>query len=90
MMRKILSVVCTLAILSVGSTAMAERKAKDCPRPAAAPERVEGEIVKIDASRNMVTLRGSDGQTHEFQGAPETVKDLKVGDRIEMKLRASC
>jgi len=37
----------------------------------------------------MVTLRASDGATHEFQGSRETVKTLKVGDHIEMKLRAA-
>lgn len=97
MIRTVLSLVCTLAIVSVGSTALAQVKT-DCPQPSAsvgtqakpgAPDRVEGEVVKIDAKRNMVTLRAADGQTHEFEGSPETVKTLKVGDRIEMKLRSA-
>ncbi|OLE39894.1 MAG: hypothetical protein AUG00_00255 [Candidatus Rokubacteria bacterium 13_1_20CM_2_70_7] len=97
MIRKVLSVVCTFVLFSAGASALAEQK-KDCPQPSAsvgtqakpgAPDKVEGEVVKIDAKRNMVTLRASDGTTHEFQGSRETVKNLKVGDHIEMKLRAA-
>jgi hypothetical protein len=34
-----------------------------------------------------VTLRTSDGETHEFEASPETLRDLKLGDRIEAKRR---
>jgi Cu/Ag efflux protein CusF len=51
------------------------------------PPRVEGQVVRIDAGSGKVTVRGGDGTMHEFQASAETLKDLKVGDRIEAKLR---
>jgi hypothetical protein len=55
--------------------------------PGGTPERVEGQVVKIDHESKKVTVRGSGGQTYEFQASDETLKDLKVGDRIQAKLR---
>ena len=52
-----------------------------------APEVIEGEVTKIDLERSRATVRSSDGEAHEFEAAAETLKDLKVGDRIEMKRR---
>ena len=50
-------------------------------------ERVEGEVTKIDAAQGRVTVRESDGKIHEFQASSETLQDLKVGGRIEARLR---
>jgi ribosomal protein S1 len=59
--------------------------------PAAAvphtPSKIEGRVTKIDRNSGMVTLQASDGQIHEFRGNDETLKDLKVGDRLELTLR---
>jgi hypothetical protein len=58
------------------------------PQPdARTPQMVEGQVVKIDRSKGRVTVRASDGTTHEFQASKETLQDLKEGDRIEAKLR---
>jgi hypothetical protein len=51
------------------------------------PEKVEGEVVKVDTAQGKVTVREPDGTVHEFQASPETLKDLKVGDKLEAKLR---
>ena len=51
------------------------------------PETVGGQVVKVDRAQSKVTVRGSDGTTHELQASAETLQDLKVGDRIEAKLR---
>ena len=51
------------------------------------PEKVEGEVTKIDAAQGRVTVRESNGTVHEFQASAETLQDLKVGGRIEAKLR---
>jgi aconitase B len=51
------------------------------------PETVAGQVTKVDAAQGKVTVRQSDGTVHEFQASPETLKDLKVGGRIEAKLR---
>jgi hypothetical protein len=55
----------------------------------ATPQAVDGQVVKIDKGQGKVTVRGADGATHEFQASKETLKDLKVGDRIEAKLRSA-
>jgi hypothetical protein len=51
------------------------------------PERIEGQVVRIDEKQGKVTVRASDGTTHEFAASPETLRDLKVGERIEAKRR---
>jgi hypothetical protein len=51
------------------------------------PEKVEGEVVKIDAARNRLSVREADGKVHEFEASKETLQDFKVGDRIEANLR---
>ena len=52
-----------------------------------AAEKVEGQVVKVDAAQGKVTVREPGGTTHEFQASAETLKDLKVGDQIGAKLR---
>jgi Cu/Ag efflux protein CusF len=48
---------------------------------------VEGEVIQIDLAQGRVTVRSSDGDLHQFEASPETLKELKVGDRIEAKRR---
>ena len=61
------------------------------PREAAAGEQasevIAGEVTEIDRDRRRVTVRSGDGTPHEFEAPDETLKDLKVGDRIEAKRR---
>ena len=52
-----------------------------------APEKVEGEVVTIDADKGKLTLRAADGSTHDFDASKETLQDYKVGDRVSAKLR---
>jgi hypothetical protein len=53
----------------------------------ARPEKVVGQVVKLDPGQGKVTIRASDGTMHEFQASQETIQDLKVGDRVEANLR---
>ena len=53
------------------------------------PQTLEGQVVAIDLNKGAVTMRGSDGATHEFQASKETLQGYKVGDRIEAKLRSA-
>ena len=71
-------------LLSAG-TAAAQNTPPTAP-PAGSPERVAGQVTKIDQASGKVTIQ-SGGQTYEFQASPETLKGLKVGDRIEARLR---
>jgi hypothetical protein len=51
------------------------------------PQKVEGEVVKVDAARNKLSVREADGKVHEFEASKETLQEFKVGDRIEANLR---
>jgi hypothetical protein len=51
------------------------------------PQKVEGQVVKVDAAQNKLTVRQTDGTVHEFQASAEAIQGFKVGDRIEANLR---
>jgi len=55
---------------------------------AAAPEKIEGQVVKVDPASGMITVRNSDGTMHEFRGDAETLREYKQGDHIQLTLRA--
>ena len=73
------------ALLVSGAGYVQAQNKPDCPKGAA--ERVEGQVVKVDTAQGKVTVRGTDGTTHEFQASKETLQDMKVGDKIAAKLR---
>jgi ribosomal protein S1 len=54
---------------------------------AAAPQKVEGKVVRVDQGQGKVAVTEADGKTHEFQASKETLQDLKVGDHVEARLR---
>ena len=85
-------------VLSIGAFAMGllatmptfgqqtqPRQAADCKSNT--PAKVEGQVTKVDTSAGKVTVRGSDGQTHEFQATKEMLETMKPGDRLEATLR---
>lgn len=75
----------------------AAKQAADCPQPSAspgggrakAPDKLEGEVTAVDPTTGALTLRASDGTTHQFRGNLETVRDYKVGDRVQLSLRSA-
>ncbi len=67
---------------------MGQSKPAGC-EDAGAPEKVEGQIVKIDVDQEKVTLRAPNGTTYEFQASKETLRGYKVGERIQAKLRSA-
>ena len=73
-----------IAVLSAG-LAFGQQPKPDCK--AGAPEKVEGQVVRVDHKTNKVTVRDKAGATHEFQANQETTKDMKPGDQIEARLR---
>ncbi len=76
-------------IMLLSGTASAQGKAPtDCPK-AGTPEKVEGQVLKVDPDQGKMTVRGPKGETLEFQASKETLQEYKVGDRIEAKLRSS-
>jgi hypothetical protein len=56
-------------------------------QPAKAPQMVVGQVVEISATGDRIKVRDTAGAQHEFQTNQETTRDLRVGDRIEAKLR---
>jgi hypothetical protein len=78
----------------------ADKKAQrpGCDQPSASagagsttkpPEKIEGQVVAVDPARNMVTVKTTDGTTHEFQAHKDDIQSYKVGDKIEAKLRSA-
>lgn len=53
-----------------------------------APQKIEGQVTKVDPKSGMLTVQRPDGTTHEFKGSAETLRDYKKGDRIELTLRS--
>lgn len=53
-----------------------------------APQKIEGEVTKVDPKSGMLTVKRSDGTTHEFKGSAETLREYKKGDRLELTLRS--
>jgi hypothetical protein len=53
-----------------------------------APEKIEGEVTKVDQKSGTLTVKRPDGTTHDFKGSAETVREYKKGDRIELTLRS--
>jgi hypothetical protein len=84
--RAAIAVVAAALMMATG-TALAQTKPECEGGKVKTPAKVDGQVVKIDASRNLVTVRGDDGTVHEFQASKETLQDLKAGDRIQATLR---
>ena len=80
-----------LAVLVLASTpALAQKPAPvNCGAQGAAPQLVEGQVVKVDAAGGTITIKAKDGTTHEFKASKETLADMKPGDSIEARLRPS-
>jgi hypothetical protein len=77
---------CAAGPLAAQTTQPAGGPTPNC-QPAKAPQKVEGQVVEISATGDKIKVRDTSGATHEFQATPETVRDLKMGDRIEATLR---
>jgi ribosomal protein S1 len=78
-----------LAVAVMLSSEMAFAQTKPECDKTKTPQTLEGHVVAIDLNQSKVTMRGSDGVTHEFQASKETLQGYKVGDRIEAKLRST-
>jgi hypothetical protein len=75
-----------VALLSAGLAFGQQPRAAECDK-ARVPERVAGQVVRVDPRTNKVVIRDDRGMTHEFQANQEDAKDMKPGDRIEARLR---
>ena len=64
------------------------RRAAGAPGREGQVEKVEGKVLKVDRTGGKVTLRQPDGTSHEYLASQATLRDLKEGDTLEVKVRA--
>ena len=81
----VLAAFVTTASLTAGLAA-GQPKSADCDK-ARAPEKVEGQVVRVDLNAGKLTVKEKNGTTHEFQATREMLQNMKPGDQIEAKLR---
>lgn len=87
-MHKTMGLAVGLALLVSGGSVLAQGKPACTPQgKVSTPQKVEGEVLKVDPALDKVTVRASDGMVHEFHVSKDTLRDLKAGDRIEASLR---
>jgi hypothetical protein len=77
----------TTLLLGSGATFGQAKPACDQQGRVMTPQKVEGQVIKVDAAEKKLTVRETDGTVHEFQASPEALQSFKVGDRIEGNLR---
>ena len=90
-MRRIMGPVAavTAAVLCWGGSALAQSVPGCVAGKSSTPQKVEGEVLKVDHGLDKLTVRGKDGVVHEFQVSKETLRDMKPGDQIEASLRVA-
>ena len=81
----VMSIVLAVPLWAGVASAQSDKAACDAAK--ASPQKVEGKVVRVDQAGGRVTVADVSGKMHEFQATRETLQDLKVGDRIEAKLR---
>jgi hypothetical protein len=81
-----MGIVAGMVLLS--STVFAQTKPIGCDK-GGAPEKVEGQVIKIEPDNGTMTVRAADGTIHQFQASKETLQEYKVGDPIKAKLRSA-
>jgi hypothetical protein len=89
MSSRVLVAALAVAVVASGGLALAQTKSKaECDKAkASTPQKVDGQVVSVDASGGKVTVRDNSGATHQFQASKETLQTLKPGDKIEANLR---
>ncbi len=51
------------------------------------PEKIQGQVTKVDPDQGKLTMRDTDGTVREFHAPKEVLQQYKVGDQIQAKLR---
>jgi hypothetical protein len=90
MKRSIATVMIAASVALLAAAPLWAQQPTTAPRAdckANTPEKVEGQVIAVDMNKAMVTVRASDGKTHQFQATKEMLQTMKPGDRLEAKLR---
>jgi hypothetical protein len=51
------------------------------------PEKIQGQVIRVDPDQGKLTLQDTDGTVREFHASKEVVQQYKVGDRVVATLR---
>jgi len=84
--RHFLAAFAASSVVVLTGTVLAQDKPAGCI-PAGAPKKMDGQVVQIDPDQGKVTMRESNGATHDFRASAETLRSYQVGDRIQATLR---
>lgn len=84
--RRLLAAFVASSVMALSGTVLAQEKPAGCIQ-AGAPKKLDGQVVQIDPDQGKVTVRESNGATHDFRASAETLRSYKVGDRIQATLR---
>ena len=84
--RFLVAAVAASSVMVLSGTLLAQDTPAGCIQ-AGAPKKMDGQVVQIDPDQGKVTVRASNGATHDFRASPETLRSYKVGDRIQATLR---
>jgi Cu/Ag efflux protein CusF len=87
--RALLAGLLATSVLSSGMAMGQTKPACDQQGKASTPAKVEGQVVNVDHAAGKVTIREADGKNYEFHADKATLQNLKIGDRLEAKLRAA-
>ncbi len=88
-LRALLAGLLAAGVLSSGVAMGQTKPGCDQQGKASTPAKVEGQIVNVDHAAGKVTIREADGKNYEFHADKATLQTLKIGDRLEAKLRAA-
>lgn len=89
MYRALVAGVVSAGMLWSGAAMGQAKPACDPQAKVNSPEKVDGQVVKVDHAANKVTIRDAGGKTYEFHADKDTLQNLKIGDRLEAKLRST-
>jgi Cu/Ag efflux protein CusF len=87
--RALLAGLLATSVLWSGAAMGQAKPACDQQGKAGTPEKIGGQVVNIDHAAGKVTIREADGKNYEFHADTATLENLKIGDRLEAKLRAA-
>jgi hypothetical protein len=77
----IIRILTAAAFIITSHAALAE-----CEKPGT-PQKIEGQVSKVDAAQGKITVKDSNGKTHVFDASADAVQKYKNGDPIKMSLR---
>jgi hypothetical protein len=82
-----IAAVVTAGVLLWAGSALGQSKPTCTQGKVPTAQKVVGQVVKVDAGLDKLTVREDNGTVHEFQASKDALREFKAGDRIEAMLR---